>query len=285
MSGTLHRLARTWAAPILALPLLALFVVLFAVPLFEILRVSFSAKEGGLSGFEWLASSPVVVVIFLRTFELAFWVTLLCLAIGYPVAVHIARQPERRRGVLLALVLLPFWTSVLVRTYTWTIVLGREGLLNASLIWLGLADGPQRFLFTPFAVQLGMVHILLPVAILTLVGVMTELDAGLVRAARVMGASPLRAFLGVTLPNISAGLTGAFVFAAIMSFDDVGLALFITSSRSPTLPVAIFTYLDQTYDPLVVAVSSFMIIISTAVVLILDRTVGISRVLMNVTAR
>ena len=217
MSGTLHRLARTWAAPILALPLLALFVVLFAVPLFEILRVSFSAKEGGLSGFEWLASSPVVVVIFLRTFELAFWVTLLCLAIGYPVAVHIARQPERRRGVLLALVLLPFWTSVLVRTYTWTIVLGREGLLNASLIWLGLADGPQRFLFTPFAVQLGMVHILLPVAILTLVGVMTELDAGLVRAARVMGASPLRAFWHVYLPMTRPGIVAAAMLLFILS--------------------------------------------------------------------
>jgi putative spermidine/putrescine transport system permease protein len=178
----------------LALPLLVLFLALFIVPLAEILRVSFSAKEGGLSGFEWLASSPAVPIIFMRTFELAFWVTLACLAIGYPVAAHIAGQPERRRGILLALVLLPFWTSVLVRSYVWTVVLGREGLLNASLIWLGITDGPQRFLFTPFAVQLGMVHILLPVAILTLVGVMTELDPGLVRAARVMGASPLRAF-------------------------------------------------------------------------------------------
>lgn len=217
MGGIFHHLTKSRAAPLLALPLIVLFAVLFVVPLVEILRVSFAGKEGGLAGLEWLRNSPVVAIIFLRTFELAFWVTLLCLVIGYPVAAYIAARPERQRGVLLALILLPFWTSVLVRTYTWTVVLGREGLLNASLIWLGLAEGPQRFLFTPFAVQLGMVHILLPVAILTLVGVMTELDPGLVRAARVMGASPLRAFWHVYLPMTRPGIVAAAMLLFILS--------------------------------------------------------------------
>ncbi len=131
----------------------------------------------------------------------------------------------------------------------------------------------------------GHLVITVPYAVRLLAASLAGVDRRLELAAMSMGAPPIKAFVGITLPNISAGLTGAFAFAAIMSFDDVGLSLFISPSRSPTLPVAIFTYLDQTYDPLIVAVSSFMILVSTVVVLILDRTVGISRIVMNATAR
>ena len=210
-------LRKQWIAPLLAAPLILLFAIFFVVPFIEIMRVSFSGTGGFWAGMSWLWNSPVVGIVFLNTLQLALSVTVICLVVGYPAACFIALQPESRRGILLALILLPFWTSVLVRTYTWSVVLGREGILNASLIWLGLTDGPQRFMFTPLAVHLGMVQILLPVAILTLVGVMTELDPGLVRAARVLGASPARAFWHVFLPMTKPGLVAAAMLIFILS--------------------------------------------------------------------
>lgn len=206
-----------WIAPALAFPLVLLFAIFFVVPFLEIMRVSFAGAGGAMTGINWLATSPVFSIVFLNTLKLSATVTFWCLVLGYPAACFIAMQPERRRGVLLALILLPFWTSVLVRTYTWSIVLGREGILNASLIWLGVTDGPTRFMFTPLAVHLGMVQILLPVAILTLVGVMTELDPGLVRAARVLGASPFRAFWHVFLPMTTPGIVAATMLLFILS--------------------------------------------------------------------
>jgi putative spermidine/putrescine transport system permease protein len=198
-------------------PMLVLFGLFFVIPCIEIVRISFSGSEGVLANFAQLWASPVVAVVFLRTIQLALSVTLLCVVLGYPAACFIALQPAHRRAWLQALILLPFWTSVLVRTYTWSILLGREGVLNAALMGLGLTESPQRFMFTPLAVHLGMVQILLPIAILTLVGVMTELDDNLVRAARVLGASTLRAFVHVFLPMTRPGITAAAMLTFILA--------------------------------------------------------------------
>ncbi|CAN5350438.1 ABC transporter permease [soil metagenome] len=197
--------------------MLLLFGLFFLLPCLEIARVSFSSSNGVLANFAKLWDSPIVAIVFARTVQLALSVTVLCLVIGYPAACFIALQPARRRAWLQALILLPFWTSVLVRTYTWSVLLGREGVLNATLMSLGLTDAPQRFMFTPLAVHLGMVQILLPISILTLVGAMTEIDSTLVRAARVLGASPLRAFIHVYLPMTRPGLAAAAMLTFILS--------------------------------------------------------------------
>jgi putative spermidine/putrescine transport system permease protein len=206
---------RRGTAALLALPLVLLFGIFFVAPFIEMARASFSGSGAG--GFAWMWNSPVVGAVAWRTVQLAASVTVLSVLAAYPVAFFIASQPPRRRSALLALVVLPFWTSVLIRTYTWSIVLGREGMLNGALLWLGLADAPQRFLFTPLAVHLGMVQILIPVSILTLTGVMTELDPGLQRAARILGASPLRAFLHVYLPMTRPGVIAACMLTFILS--------------------------------------------------------------------
>ena len=186
-------------APLLAAPLLLLFAIFFVVPFVEIMRISFAGKGGAWAGASWLVSSPVFALVFLNTLKLALSVTLICLALGYPAACFIAGQPASRRGIYLALVLLPFWTSVLVRTYTWSLVLGREGLLNASLIWLGITSEPQRFMFTPLAVHLGMVQILLPVAILDRHSDLVIREPGLLQA--------LNCVLGIGLVPLAADVT------------------------------------------------------------------------------
>jgi putative spermidine/putrescine transport system permease protein len=239
---------KQWIAPLLAAPLILLFAIFFVVPFIEIMRISFSGAGGLSASFQWLWNSPVVSIVFLNTLKLAVTVTLICLVLGYPAACFIALQPSSRRGIWLALILLPFWTSVLVRTYTWALVLGREGMLNASLIWLGITDGPQRFMFTPMAVYLGMVQILLPVAILTLVGVMTELDAGLVRAARVLGASPFRAFWYVFLPMTKPGLVAAAMLLFILSLGFYITPALLGGPRNRTIANLIDLQVHQMND-------------------------------------
>ena len=254
-----------WIAPALAFPLVLLFAIFFVVPFLEIMRVSFAGAGGAMTGINWLATSPVFSIVFLNTLKLSATVTFWCLVLGYPAACFIAMQPDRRRGVLLALILLPFWTSVLVRTYTWSIVLGREGILNASLIWLGVTDGPTRFMFTPLAVHLGMVQILLPVAILTLVGVMTELDPGLVRAARVLGASPFRAFWHVFLPMTTPGIVAATMLLFILSLGFYITPALLGGPRHRTIANLIDVQVNQNNDWTTASVMALVLLLTTVI--------------------
>jgi len=152
-----------------------------------------------------------------RTLGISLAVTLLCLVAGYPVAALLASLPARQAAVLLAFVLLPFWTSLLVRTAAWVVLLQREGVVNAALLGLGLIEAPVQMIFTRFAVVLAMAHILLPFMILPLYAVMRAIPPGLTRAAASLGAAPWRVFLRVTwplsLPGVAAGSLMVFIQA------------------------------------------------------------------------
>jgi putative spermidine/putrescine transport system permease protein len=258
-------LSTRWIAPALALPLVLLFAIFFVVPFLEIMRVSFAGAGGAMTGISWLVTSPIFSIVFINTLKLSATVTFWCLILGYPAACFIAMQPERRRGLLLALILLPFWTSVLVRTYTWSLVLGREGILNASLIWLGITEGPTRFMFTPLAVHLGMVQILLPVAILTLVAVMTELDPGLVRAARVLGASPFRAFWHVFLPMTTPGIVAATMLLFILSLGFYITPALLGGPRHRTIANLIDVQVNQNNDWTTASVMALVLLLTTVI--------------------
>lgn len=221
MAPSLHRRLAPFA---LLAPALLLLGLAFLYPMAEIMRLSLFGRTGfSTTPFERFWTSPVLGIVFIRTFRLAFEVTAICLLVGYPVAMFLAGLRRTWRTVFIVLVLLPFWTSVLVRSYTWMVLLGREGLVNTALQWAGITDGPIRILFTPLAVYLGMVQILLPVMVLTLYGVMAEIDGGLARAARILGASPLRAFWHVYLPLTRPGIATGCVLVFILS-----LGFFIT---------------------------------------------------------
>lgn len=168
-----------------------------------------------------IVAAPAEQAIFLdvlaRTFGISALVTLLCLAAGYPVAALLASLEPRRAAVLFAFVLLPFWTSLLVRTAAWVVLLQREGVVNAALLGLGLVEAPLQMIFTRFAVVLAMAHILLPFMILPLYAVMRAIPPGLGRAAASLGAPPWLAFLRVTwplsLPGVAAGSLMVFIQA------------------------------------------------------------------------
>jgi putative spermidine/putrescine transport system permease protein len=197
----------------LTLPALMLLTLLFVLPLGRLFALSF---EGGDFGwYEKALTGGLYTTILFRTFEIAAIVTLCCLVIGYPVAFLLATTTPGWRAIGFAFVMLPLWTSVLVRTYAWMVLLGRNGIINRILIDSGLMEQPLPMLNSKMAVILGMVHVMLPFMILPIYSAVTRIDPDLPKAARGLGASALRIvttiYLPLTLRGIVAGVTLVFV--------------------------------------------------------------------------
>ena len=182
-----------------------------------------------------------------KTLKVSAWTTVLCFAIGYPVAFVMAHATGKMKITIIAFVLIPFWTSVLVRMFAWMALLGRDGVINRALIHMGLTDQPLEMLFTQFAVLVGMVHYMLPYMILPIFAVMMGIPKNLMDAAANLGAPPIKVFwrvyLPLSLPGIGAG--GLLVFIISMGFyvtpallggaKDVLLAQIIEQQISDTL--------------------------------------------------
>lgn len=155
--------------------------------------------------------------ILLRTFQISFLVTVFCLALGYPLAWWLASLPARKANLLMILVLVPFWTSILVRVAAWIVLLQSEGLVNRGLMGIGLIDSPLPLLFNRAGVVIAMVHILLPFMILPLYSVMKNVPATYVRAAVSLGSAPLSAFFRVYVPQTYPGISAGALLVFILS--------------------------------------------------------------------
>jgi putative spermidine/putrescine transport system permease protein len=159
----------------------------------------------------------IYIDVLRRTFTVSFAVTVLCVLLGFPVAYLLANQPPRRANLLVILVLLPFWTSLLVRTAAWIVLLQEHGVVNDALIWLGIIDHPIRLIYNRIGVYVAMTHILLPFLILPLYSVMKGIKPTYMQAATSLGARPTEAFVRVylpmTLPGIGAGALLVFILA------------------------------------------------------------------------
>jgi len=155
--------------------------------------------------------------VFARTFIISLGVTALCLILGFPVAYLLATLPPGRSNLLMIFILLPFWTSLLVRTCAWIVLLQSNGVVNDSLRWLGIIDEPLRLIYNRFGVYVAMTHVLLPFMILPLYSTMKAISPAYMRAAASLGAPPVTAFLRIylpqTLPGIGAGSLLVFILA------------------------------------------------------------------------
>ena len=155
--------------------------------------------------------------VLIRTIEISFAVTFLCFVLGLPIAYLLANLPTRTGNLLLILVLLPFWTSLLVRTTSWLVLLQNEGLVNDGAIWLGLWGEPQELVRNRLGVYVGMVHILLPFMVLPMYSVMKTIDRWHMRAAASLGAPAWKAFLRVYLPQSLPGIGAGVLLVFILS--------------------------------------------------------------------
>jgi spermidine/putrescine transport system permease protein len=158
---------------------------------------------------------PTYLQILIRSVLYSGITTAICLIVGYPVAYFIGRADERWRNALLMLVMVPFWTSFLIRTYAWVTILKSEGLLNGAMLQLQLIQAPIEMLYTPGAVILGLVYTFLPFMILPIYTSVEKLDNALVEAAFDLGAGPLRAFYRVVVPMTSPGITAGVLLVFI----------------------------------------------------------------------
>ena len=159
-----------------------------------------------LGNYSYLFSDDLYVLAYLNSLKVAAFSTVLTLLIGYPMAYTIARSPSRLRNPLLMLVVLPFWTSLLIRVYSWMGILKNEGLLNSFLMWLGIIDSPIQIMETDIAVYIGIVYSYLPYMILPLYATLEKMDLTLLEAAADLGCPPFKAFLKITLPLSMPGI-------------------------------------------------------------------------------
>jgi ABC-type spermidine/putrescine transport system permease subunit I len=201
-------------------PPLAFLCIFLLLPLLRVIFSSFAQPTWTLGNYAKVFDESFYLRSFWYTIEVAFCVTLACLVIAYPLAYAIASSRGRSQKLMSVLVLLPLWTSVVIRSYAWLILFQRQGPVNAILLTFGWIAEPIKILQTSAAVEIGMVHILLPFMILPLVTTMLKVDRTLLRAARVLGARPVKVFtriyLRLTLPGITAGC--ALVFITSLGF-------------------------------------------------------------------
>jgi putative spermidine/putrescine transport system permease protein len=205
-----------WA--ILVIPAVVFLVVFFLAPLVQMSARSFTEPAGaGLANYEKFFAQGAYIRVLTNTFWVALISTITCLLIGYPYAYLMTIVPNRFAGLLLIAVLLPFWSSLLVRTFAWQVILRDTGVINSFLIDVGLVSEPLALIRTTAGVIIGMTHILLPFMVLPIYAVMRRIDPELGRAAANLGASPRRAFVRVfvplTMPGVLAGALLVFVLA------------------------------------------------------------------------
>ena len=200
------------------LPALPALVLLFAFFLFPVVRMlGFSLEAGSLDWYAKALGEQLYLRVFWNTFEIALIVTAACLVLGYPLGFLIATTTPGWATLGFVFVLLPLWTSVLVRTYAWMVLLGRNGVFNRWLIEAGIVSDPLPLLHNFTGVLIGMVHVLLPYMVLPVYGAVRRVDPALVAAAEGLGASNWRIFwriwVPLTLPGIFAGSVIVFVLS------------------------------------------------------------------------
>jgi putative spermidine/putrescine transport system permease protein len=193
--------------------------IVYLLPMLTLVGWAFREPKGGftLAQAVKLATEEAYHTAFVTTFRTASITTLVCALLGYPLAYLMATAKPRARALLVAAVMIPFWTSVLARSLAWIILLGKRGIVNEWLVASGLASAPFPLLFNSLGVQIGMVHVLLPFMVLPIWSVLMRLDKALPLAARSLGASPARAFIHVVLPLSLPGLLAGCVLVFILA--------------------------------------------------------------------
>jgi len=263
---------------ILLAPTLLLLAVFFLYPLGDMLARSLYDPDFTWKHYARLVAEPTYLQVLWITFEIALSVTVAALVLGFPLAYFLSQIRTRTAGLLMILVVVPYFTSVLVRTYAWMVLLGTEGIVNQLLGAVGLIDQPLTLMYTRFGVLVGMTYILLPYMVLALYSVMRGIDTGLLRAAESLGASRRRAFwrifVPLSMPGVAAGSLlvfilsiGFFITPALMGSQEDSMISMIIESQ-------VETYFDWGFAS---ALASILLACTLALFLVYERVVGLNR--------
>jgi len=220
--------------------------------------------------------------VFVRTFWMSFMVTIWCLLLGYPVAWMLASLPVRHSNLVMILVLLPFWTSLLVRTAAWIIVLQKEGIINKILMWTHLTTDPMQLVFNRFGVYVAMVHILLPFMILPLYSVMKNIPPSLMRAASSLGANPITAFVKVYLPQSKPGISAGCLLVFILAIGYYITPALVGGPKDQMLSYFIAFFTNNTINWGMASGLAVLLLTATIILYtVFNRFIGIERLRMG----
>jgi len=221
--------------------------------------------------------NAVFIDILTRTFVVSFSVTVLCIVCGFPVAYLLANLPPKYANLVMILVLLPFWTSLLVRTASWVVLLQEQGLVNDALIWMGLIDEPMRLIYNRVGVYIAMTHILLPFMILPMYSVMKGISPRFMRAAVSLGASPTEAFIRVYLPLTVSGVAAGTLLVFILALGYYITPALVGGAADQMISYFIAFYTSDTVNWGMAAALGTVLLAATLILYgVYNRLVGIN---------
>ena len=277
-----------WERVTIAVPYLWL-LVFFLLPFAIILKISLADpviaqppftptfdEQGRLSitadNFLFLLTDKLYAVTYLKSIVMAAAATILCLALGFPMAFGIARSAPSTRGVLLLLIILPFWISFLLRVYAWMGLLNNYGVINNMLIWLGVIDQPVRLLYTDFAIFIGLTYSYLPFMVLPLYATLERMDLDLIEAAQDLGASRTEAFWDVTWPLARAGVIAGCLLVFIPAMGEYVVPYLLGGPESLLIGRVLFDEFFVNRDwPLASAVTIMLLLLLVAPIVFMQR--------------
>ena len=272
-----QRAARVAVTALLLAPAMAIIAFGFVAPLMRLALLSVSAPAGPLATYRELATVDVYRVVLKNTVVLALVVSAASLAIGFALAFMLTRLEAAWRAVVFACVVLPLWISVLVRTFSWMLILERNGPLNRFLAALGVVDHPLPLLFAFPGVAIGMVHVLLPYAVLPIYAALSRIDPALLRASDGLGASRAATFWRVLLPLSARGLATAATFTFLLSLGFFVTPALLGGPSNTTISMLIDSFVNERLDwPLAAAASMILLAMALATIGVAGRFVPVS---------
>jgi putative spermidine/putrescine transport system permease protein len=265
----------------LALPGLGFLAVFLILPTAQMLSVGFLDKSTGaftVSAFLRIWNGGPYLTVMSTTFSVAIWTMMLCVGLGYPLAYWLSRKPPRQQRIAALFVLLPFWTSALIKNFSWLVLLGRNGIVAKTMTAIGLKGGDQ-LLFSRTTVVFAMVHTLLPLAVVTMLPVMNQIDRRLTMAASTLGAGSARAFWQVFFPLSMRGVAAAGLLVLVASLGFFITPALVGGARDTMIGQLIILQINELQNwQLGSALAAILLISTIAMCFAYDRIFGLSSV-------
>ncbi|WP_461194442.1 ABC transporter permease [Bradyrhizobium sp. UFLA06-06] len=246
----------------------------YVVPVVAMLMHSINDPVWSLDHYAALTGDVVFLKTFWTTLSTSVVVTFATLVLGYPVALALAHARSAAPLIMIC-IMLPFWTSVLVRSYSWMVLLGRHGLINEALVALGLIEEPIRLLNTTLATEIAMSHILLPYMILPIANALRQIDPSLARAASGLGASPLGTFRQITLPLSMPGVLAGLLLVFVLALGFYITPALVGDARDATLSMLIAQQVDQLKWGYAAALSAVLLASALALIAVAQCLPGV----------
>ena len=269
----------------LAAPLVWL-VVFFLVPMVVVFAYSLATRTSGggvdfglsAENYVRIGDSSLYLWAALRSLRIAVIVTVATLLIAYPVAYYLALVATRWRLVLFVLLIVPWWCSILVKNFAWVAILAETGVLNRTLLRIGLIDRPLKLLYNEFAVVIGLVHVLIPFMVMPIYATLEKLDRRLIEAAANLGASPAQAFREVVLPLSLPGVAAGSLLTFILGFGSYITPALLGSERTLMIANLIQSQFMEAFDwPFGAALSMLLLGLVLMLLAGFNRLVGLER--------